>query len=192
MSDQRGVWLRAEKIRLDWSPLAYLQGRLQVDDLQVQTLEMQRLPQSSSKTPTPDPRIPHIDVDRVSLGLVKLGAELVGMPASLSAQGGVHLRSVRDMSIDAVARRIDGDGNYDLHLRFDPQRMDAALKLHEPANGPLENILAVPGLGPLDATLNLQGPRSAEQLDLSVQAGGLTGAGQGQLQFDRAVGGSGF
>jgi translocation and assembly module TamB len=181
--DQRGVWLRAEKIRLDWSPLSYLQGRLHVDDLHVETLEMQRLPQSSSPTPSPDPKIPQIDVDRVSISVVKLGAELAGMPATLAAQGGAHLRTVRDMSIDAVARRIDGDGNYDLHLRFDPQRMDAVLKLHEPANGPLENILAVPGLGALDATLNLQGPRSAEQLDLSLQAGGLTGRAKGSFNL---------
>jgi translocation and assembly module TamB len=68
-------------------------------------------------------------------------------------------------------------------LRFDPRRMDAALKLHEPANGPLENILAVPGLGALDATLTLQGPRLAEQLDLALQAGGLTGQAKGSFNL---------
>jgi translocation and assembly module TamB len=181
--DARGVWLSAEKIRLDWSPLAYLHGRLHVEDLQVATLEMQRLPQSSSQAPSPDPKIPHIDVDQVAIGVLKLGAELAGAPATLAAQGSVHLRTVRDMSIDAAARRIDSDGNYDLHLRFDPQRMDAKLKLHEPANGPLENILTVPGLGALDATLDLNGPRSAEQLQLSLQAGGLTGQAKGSFDL---------
>jgi translocation and assembly module TamB len=181
--DKRGVWLRAENIRLDWSPLAYLQGRLQVNDLQVAMLDMERLPESSSQTASADPKIPHIDVDQASISVLKLGAELAGTPATLAAHGSAHLRTVRDMSIDAAARRIDGDGSYDLHLRFDPRRMDAALNLHEPANGPLESILAVPGLGALDATLTLQGPRSAEQLDLALQAGGLTGQAKGSFNL---------
>ena len=61
--------------------------------------------------------------------------------------------------------------------------MDAALKLHEPANGPLENILSLPGLGALQATLNLAGPRAAEQLQLSLQAGALKGHAQGSLNL---------
>jgi translocation and assembly module TamB len=181
--DQRGVWLTAQNIRLDWSPTAYLHGSLHIIDLQVAKLDMQRLPQSSSQTPTRDPSIPHIDVDQASIKVLQLGAELAGAPATLTAQGGMHLRTVRDMSIEAAARRIDGDGNYDVQLRFDPQRMDAAVQLHEPANGPLENILAVPGLGALDATLSLNGLRSAEQLELSLQAGGLTGHARGSFNL---------
>ncbi len=103
---------------------------------------------------------------------------------SLAANGSAHLRSVRDMLFDASARRIDGDGQYELHLHFDAQRMDAALKLHEPANGPLENILSLPGLGALEATLNLGGLRAAEQLELSLQAGELKGHAQGSLNLN--------
>ena len=55
------------------------------------------------------------------------------------------------MLFDGSARRIDGDGEYELHLHFDEKRMDASLKLHEPAGGPLENILSLPGLGALQA-----------------------------------------
>jgi translocation and assembly module TamB len=182
--DERGVWLSAQHIRLDWSPLAYLHGALHIDDLQAASLTMDRLPQSSSTaTSSADPTIPHIDVERVVLTVVHLGAELAGAPASLAAQGSVHLRSVRDMSIEASAHRVDGDGNYEVHLRFDPRRMDAALKLHEPANGPLENILSVPGLGALDATLNLSGLRSAEQLDLVMRAGALSGKAKGSFNL---------
>jgi len=34
------------------------------------------------------------------------------------------MRSVKDMLIDATANRIDGDGIYELHLRFDMSRME--------------------------------------------------------------------
>jgi translocation and assembly module TamB len=185
LRDSAGVWLTARKIELDWTPWSYLEGRLQIDRLLVASIDMERLPQSSSTTTSQgEASIPRIDVAQATLSDVHLGAALAGAPASLAANGSAHLRSVRDMLFDASARRIDGDGQYELHLHFDAQRMDAALKLHEPANGPLENILSLPGLGALEATLNLAGARSAERLDLSLQAGELKGHAEGSLNLN--------
>ena len=185
LRDAAGVWLTAKKIELDWTPWSYLEGRLQIDRLQVASIDMERLPRSSSTTTSHgEASIPRIDVAQASLNLVHLGAQLAGTPATLAANGSAHLRSVSDMLFDASARRIDGDGQYELHLHFDAQRMDGALKLHEPANGPLENILSLPGLGALEATLNLAGLRSAERLDLSLQAGELKGHAEGSLNLD--------
>ena len=184
LSDAAGVWLTAEDIALDWSPLAYIEARLQIDSVHAARVDMQRLPQSASNTSSGDVSIPRIDVARLSIDRLQLEAELAGAPATLVAQGSAHLRSVRDMTIEATAHRIDGDGNYQLHLLFDRQHMDASLKLHEPASGPLENILSLPGLGALDATLNLSGARAAERLVLSIQAGGLQGHAQGSLNLN--------
>jgi translocation and assembly module TamB len=193
LTDAAGVWLTARKIELDWTPLAYLEGRLQIDRLHVASVDMERLPQASSTAPTGgEVSIPRIDVAQASLDLVFLGPQLAGTPTSLVARGSAHLRSVRDMLFDASARRMDGDGQYELHLHFDAQRMDAALKLHEPAGGPLENILSLPGLGALDATLNFSGPRSAEQLDLSLRAGELKGHAQGSLNVNELSADLGF
>jgi translocation and assembly module TamB len=184
LSDDRGVWLTAERVNLKWSPLALLARRLQIDELHAAGVDMERIPESSSKTPSKDTvSIPHIDVADMAVDLLRLGPQLAGMPASLVLRGSAHLRSVQDMVIDATARRIDGDGNYVLHLRFDPKRMDAELNLHEPAGGPLENILQLPGLGALAATVNLNGPLSAERLELSVDAGAFRGRAQGSLNL---------
>ncbi|HEY0799203.1 MAG TPA: hypothetical protein VGD54_00055, partial [Steroidobacteraceae bacterium] len=151
--------------------------------MQVASVDMERLPQSSSASSGGEPTIPRIDVARAAIDLVQLGPELAGAPVSLAAGGSAHLRSVRDMLFDASARRIGGDGEYELHLHFDDKRMDAALKLHEPAGGPLENILSLPGLGALQATLNLNGQRSAEQLEILLQAGELKGHAQGSFNL---------
>jgi translocation and assembly module TamB len=183
LRDSRGVWLTAEKIVLDWLPLAYAERRLQIDYLHVAKVDMERLPQSSADTGGPPPSIPRIDVSRVSIAVVQLGAELAGSPATLTASGSAHLRSVDDMLFEVIARRIDGDGQYEMHLHFDRERMDAALTLHEPASGPLENILNLPGLGALQASLNLSGPRAAEQLQISLQAGSLHGHVEGSLNL---------
>jgi translocation and assembly module TamB len=184
LSDYRGVWLTAERVSVNWSPLALLERRFQIDTLHAAGVDMERLPESPPNAPSSGPvSIPRIDVGALSVDTVKLGAQLAGMPATVTLRGSAHLRSVQNMVIDAAAHRIDGDGDYDLQLRFDSKRMDAALNLHEPAGGPLENILQLPGLGALAATVNLSGPRAAERLELSVAAGGLRGHVEGNLNF---------
>src|SRR5712664_154200 len=173
--------LRAERVTLDWSPLALLARRVQVDTLHAAEVDMERLPESSPNARGGAVSIPRIDVASLSVDLLKMGAELAGAPASLVVHGNAHLRSVRDMVISAAAHRIDGDGDYELQLRFDPKRMDAALTLHEPAGGPLENLLQLPGLGALAASVNLTGPREAERVELSIDAGAFRGRAQGSF-----------
>jgi translocation and assembly module TamB len=182
LSDDRGVWLSADRIVLDWSPAALLERLVSVQNLQAAQVSMQRLPHSSS-TSGGEPSIPRIDIAQADIQRVDLGADLAGAPASLALNGSAHLRSVREMQFDAAARRIAGDGTYDLHLAFDAKRMHAALQVHEPANGPLQNMLSLPGLGALGVQLDFDGPRGAEKLELSVQAAGLTGHAQGTLNL---------
>jgi translocation and assembly module TamB len=184
LRDGAGVWLTAKRIELDWTPLAYLEDRLlQINRLHVASVEMERLPQSSPNQGSGEASIPRIDVAEASFGVLHLGSQLAGTPASLVAGGSAHLRSLHDMLFDASAQRIDGDGDYELHLHFDEKRMDASLKLHEPASGPLENILSLPGLGALQAEVKLNGARSAEQLEVSLQAGELKGHAEGSVDL---------
>jgi len=184
LSDEHGIWLTALHGTLNWSPFALFERRIQIDQLHVENIDMQRLPVSSSKNPSRGPpSIPRIDVTEASIDALELGPELAGAPASLELHGSAHLRSVEEMSFDAAAHRIKGVGDYELKLRFDAKRMDAVLKLNEPASGPLENLLALPGLGPLAATLNLSGERSAERLDLSIDAGELRGRARGTFNL---------
>ena len=184
LSDERGVWLTADGITVSWSPLALLAGRVQVEKLHAAGVDMQRLPESSTQPRSSGPpSIPRIDVADLKVDLVKLGPALAGTTASLVLAGNAHLRSLEDMVLGATAHRIDGDGDYELHLRFDPKRMDLALQLHEPAGGPLENLLRLPGLGALAATVNLSGLRAAERLELSVDAGAVRGRAQGSANI---------
>jgi translocation and assembly module TamB len=183
LSDYRGVWLSADKVSVDWSPLAMLVRRIQIDALHALRADMERLPESAPNAPSNPVSIPRIDASAVSIDVARLGAELAGRPASLVLRGNAHLRSVTDMFIDASAHRTDDDGDYVLKLRFDSMRMDAALTLHEPAGGPLENILQLPGLGALAVTATLNGPRAAERLEVSVDAGPFRGRVQGRLDL---------
>jgi translocation and assembly module TamB len=181
LSDDRGVWLRAERVSLDWSLPALLARRVQIDTLHAAQVDVERLPESSPKAHGGAVSIPRIDVASMAVDLLKIGPQLAGAPASLVLHANAHLRSVRDMVIGATAHRIDGDGDYELQLRFDPNRMDAAMALHEPAGGPLENLLQLPGLGALAASANLSGPREAERVELAIDAGAFRGRAQGSF-----------
>lgn len=55
IADEQGIWLTLENAELDWSRLALLRGRLQVDELSAERLELSRLPASGSSAPPPRP-----------------------------------------------------------------------------------------------------------------------------------------
>jgi translocation and assembly module TamB len=183
--DRSGVWLSADHISLRWSPLALLERRIAVDNLRVARLDMERVPRSDPSTGGPV-SVPHIDIAQFSIDVLQLGAQLAGSPATLSARGGGHMRSLEDASAEVVAHRIDSDGEYTLHFRFDRARMDGTLAVHEPASGPLENILHLPGLGALSANLSVSGARRAEQIELKLSAGELSATLAGSMDFTDA------
>lgn len=184
LSDERGVWLTADRVSLRWSPLALLRRHLKVESLRVVRLDIERRPVSQPSR-SASPSLPRIDVQQLSIGTLALGPQLAGARALLSVQGSVHLISLEDAAAAIVARRSDGNGAYELTLRFDPSRMDASLKLEEPASGPLENLLQYPGLGALSVTASLNGPRGAERLQLTARAGELRAQAQGSINLTR-------
>src|ERR1700722_5596423 len=184
LSDARGTWLTAQRVALHWSPLALLARHVTVESLIVGRLVIERAPVSEpSKSST---HLPQIDVGRLSIGALELGPQLTGLRATLAVQGSAHLISLENATARITARRTDGQGgDYALTLRFDPARMDARVKLDEPAGGALANLLHYPDLGALTLLAKLSGERSAEHIEVSAQAGQLQAHAMGSLDLDR-------
>ena len=184
LSDDRGVWLNAEHISLRWSPLSLLARHILVDSLHVGLLDIERAPVTKpDDKPSSEFTFPHSDINQLAVDTLQLGPDLAGTATSLVVKGSAHWRSLRDAMTSLIAQRAGGVGNYDLQLRFNADRMDATLKLQEPANGPLENLLQVPGLGDLSVFAQLTGPRTAEHIQLTLDAGALRGRVQGTLNL---------
>lgn len=184
LSDAQGVWLFAEHISLRWSPLDLLGRHVQVDALHVGLLHIERAPISKPDNEPSKPfSFPHSDLTQLSVDTLELGPSLAGTPASLVVKGSAHWRSMQDAMASILAQRTGGSGNYDVQLRFDADRMDATVKLQEPANGPLENLLQIPGLGDLSVFAQLSGPRTAEHINLTLDAGVLHGRTQGTVSL---------
>lgn len=188
LSDDQGVWLTAEHISLRWTPRALLGRHVQIDSLHVGLLDIERAPVSKpDNTPSSEFQFPHSDLAQLSIDTLKLGPSLAGEATSLVVKGSAHWRSLRDAMAGIVAQRTGGIGNYDVQVRFNADRMDATLKLQEPANGPLENLLQVPGLGDLKVFAQLSGPRTAEHIQLTLDAGALRGRAQGTINLSNAA-----
>jgi translocation and assembly module TamB len=180
--DHQGVWLTAAALSIEWSPLQLLHGRVQVETLHVERVHMERAPVSDSPG---GGRIsmPYIEVDRFAADAVELGAPLVGTPATVSLRGVLRLASLAAAEGDVTARRLDGAGDYAAHLTLDPRRLDASLMVHEPAGGPLAQLLSLPGLGALSATASVHGPRTSEQVEVMLAAGDLHAAVHGSIDL---------
>jgi len=182
LRDAEGTWLTAEDISLRWSPLELLTRHLEVDDLRVVRLAMERRPIPSSPSSNAF-TLRHSDLEQVTVGTLELGAPLTGVRAELSAAGQVHLRSLNAARIDVSGRRLDGEGSYQLTVALTPARIDARVMLKEPAGGPLQNLIGLPMLGALSLDATAQGPRNAERLGLSLSAGALRGEVSGMLDL---------
>ena len=193
LTDRRGVWLTAYGMSARWQPAGLLTNQVLVQEIAAARIVIARAPAGGDGGGGGGlPSIPHIKVDALSVGSLELGAALAGAPATLGVRGNVDLRSLANASGDLEARRIDGDGTYELHLRFDPRRVDGTLSVREPANGPLENLVSLPGLGSLSVQASLHGPVSATRLDLTLDAGALHGRAAGGIDLERRSAELGF
>jgi translocation and assembly module TamB len=184
LGDARGVWLSAEDLSLRWSPLALLRGDLHVEALNAARVEVLRRPVSSGASGSVV-HLPNIDVERVAIGTLVLEPAAAGRRARLTVRGSIHYRSLQDAQVSLHLRRTNGQGLYGLTWRATPAAVTAALTLQEPAGGPLEHWLKVPGLGALQVSAHLQGPRQAETLAFTAQAGPLNAKVRGTIDLER-------
>ena len=188
LSDPKGVWMTANGISLHWSPLALLAWDMHVESLDIRSADLVRRPVSSA-APNPESSssssTPGIDVDRMQVGTLVLEPAAAGMAARLNVQGNLHYRSMTDAQGSLVARRTNGDGDYEVTLGLVRSAMNVSLKLEEPAGGPLEHLLNVPGLGALSVLASIHGPKNAEQLTLDAHAGQLSANATGTVDLVR-------
>jgi translocation and assembly module TamB len=184
LRDSQGLWLWADHISLRWSPGALLARHVNVDSLHAALLHVERAPvPDKEEKPSSSSSIPETDLKDLAIGALELGKALAGAPTSLTVKGNAHLRSLQDVDTHIIAQRTGGDGNYEVTAHFDPQSMNATVKLQEPGNGPLENLVEVPGLGALNVLVELHGPRNAEDLRMSVDAGPLQARANGRIDL---------
>jgi translocation and assembly module TamB len=185
IADRDGVWLSLDRANLVWSRTALLRGRLQVDELTVGRLQIQRrpLPAEEDAPVSDEPILPELPVrvivDRFALQELLLGEPVLGTQARLSAAGSAQIGNPSEgLDLTFAAQRLDAPGQLSIDLNYVPQtnRLSLDLTHQEPAGGIAARLLELPGLPPVDLKLAGQGPLSDFGARLDFAAGPTIGA----------------
>ena len=157
LSDAKGAWLEADYLHLAWSPGDLLSHRVRIDDLSAGVLTLNRLPDlpPSPEQPKADkgPLLPSLPVDidlrRLNIDRIDLGAPILGETASFTASANATLgRPIDGLQADLALQRIDRDNDrVKAHLAYRPADdvLDLQLQAHEPEGGLITQLIGLTG-----------------------------------------------
>jgi len=175
VADREGVWMRIVNARIDWNRSALLLGRLQIETLGADLIEVTRRPVPEEGLPSPEarpftlPELPlAIILENLAIARISFGPTVFGLQSELSAAGRLRLQGG---SLDTALnlQRLDGPGGVlDLTAAFanETRVLDVSLTLSEPENGVVANLLSIEGRPPIELSLAGTGP--TDDLDLSL------------------------
>lgn len=143
LSDPQGLFLEIPAATVDWRPTAWIDNKLQINQLSARQANLHRLPKlrpAKRKRPI----LPSYDIYVGNLRVERLwlGPHLVGKPRTASLAAQADIRSGRAL-VRLGARLLDGRDQLSLALDAEPDRdrfdLDAALVA--PAKGALGRIV---------------------------------------------------
>ena len=168
VADEDGVWLRLEGASLVWSRAALLAGRLEVDELVVDRVDLIRLPETGAPVSPEDsqatdfslPELPvSINVQKVQATQVILGEAVIGEAARLSLDGRFRLAGGAAQAKLDIRRTDRADA-----LRFaggfsnETRVLALDLDFSEEAGGLVSELLGVPDAPALRLTVQGEAP----------------------------------
>jgi translocation and assembly module TamB len=160
IADTRGVWLEARGIKVHWSPLQLIKGRMSFKTLMATSLNFDRLPISEGETGASLPSwILAFRLDRFTIDRLTLGKELVGEAAILRLDARIP-SAPQNQNLEASVKieRTDRVGSLfeaSVTIQGETQFMRAEISLHEDRDGLLGKALGVEG--PLSLSLSGEG-----------------------------------
>lgn len=197
IADRQGIWLRIVNARIEWTRSALLLGRLDIQTLGAERIEISRRPLPDESLPSPEaqpfrlPELPlSIDLRNLDIDRIVFGEPVFGLASELSASGRLSLAGGA-LDTELNLERLDGPGG---SLRLAAayanatENLDLDLSLTEPENGVVANVLNIEGKPPVSLALTGSGPLGDLGITLALDADGervLTGA----ARLDRGEGG---
>ncbi len=169
IADSKGVWITLKGVTLDWSRLALLQGKVEINQLTADEIDMPRPAITvPSKTAPPAaapgftlPKLPvSVSIGKIEAKKVVLGAPVLGQAAVVKIEGSAQLAGGSGKTkIDL--QRIDGtQGQILLDASYSASSTDLAvtLKVKEAVGGILTTALGLPNAPALALSVDGKGP----------------------------------
>lgn len=174
IADEEGVWLRILKPHLIWTRTALLRGRLQVNSLTADKVEVLRKPKEDT-TVSPEASsfaIPELPVavllEKLEIKRVEFGEDVFDLASAASVEGSINLDTGR-LEVGLDVNRLDGPaGSLKADIDYDQpsERIALDIKLIEPQNGIAASVLGLEGKPPV--SLTLVGDAPIDELDLTM------------------------
>ena len=191
IADDQGIWLTAEGLVLDWDRSALLTGRIEIADLTADAITVDRAPKAeteqadvsatASDTPFALPDLPvSVNVDRLLIDTLNLGAPILGEAISLNVEGNAALAD-GEGSAALTASRVDGavgvmifEGGFSNETR----NLALNLTLSEGEAGIAARLLDLPDLPSVDLSITGDAPITDFAANIALDTNGerrLTG-----------------
>ncbi|TMM55566.1 translocation/assembly module TamB [Sulfitobacter sabulilitoris] len=192
IADADGIWLTLTGARLVWNRSALLRGRLEVERLSAEALELPRLPKPIEEEDLPPaeatgfalPTLPDlpvsVNVQAFEVARIALGAPILGEETVLTLSANARLDDV-GANVDLRATRTDAkQGQFAItaNLDRDTRVLDLLLNLTEEDDGIAARLLDLPDRPSVDLTVEGQGPLTDFASDVVLSTAGqerLTG-----------------
>jgi translocation and assembly module TamB len=178
IADAEGVWLRINNVHLVWNRSALLRGKLDIELLEADSIVVERPPLPAQGATDTDFQIPELpvalEIDRLVVPRVELGAPVLGKPAVLAVEGSAELE---DGALDAnleVERLGPEGGSLVVQANYsnETERLELGLRLSEPENGVVANLLNLRDRPAITFTIDGSGPLSDFEAEIALVAGG--------------------
>ncbi len=184
--DARGAWLVLEEVTAQWSSLALLRGRAQVQSLTAARAVVHRQPAGAGGGGGGGLPMP-VAVDALRIGRLEVMPAASGLAEAVvvSVSGAMDLAALDQGTLRLLVEGVDRPGRLSVEGRLAPDSLALAVAVEEPADGLVAGIARLPDLGALKVTARLDGPRTAPALRLDATAGALTLTASGLLAPDR-------
>ncbi len=195
--DRDGPWLKIDRISAQWSRLALLGLKLDVDRIDVGEVDVLRRPAPAPEKPKPaaqsggafPARLPiGVRLGEFALGKLVLAEPVVGAPATLSLTAGGELTGAR-ASVKALAQRLDAPGSIGADAAYskDDGRLRLAFKASEPGDGLIARLAKIPGLPPVEAAIDGDGALDAFNATIVAKAGEAAVHGDAKIAREGAA-----
>ena len=178
LSDRNGAWLEIRGIAFSWRPLALLSGRLHIESLTADAVDVARTPEpAEKKADSGSTSIPPIRLvlARFEIGEINIAEAVTGEPLRLHAKADAHLVDpAQGLGAHLAIHRLDGPGGTaTVHLSYRPETQDLELAVaaSEPGDGIVARLLDLDG-ATLDLAFDGSGPLDTWRAKWSLAASG--------------------
>ncbi len=181
ISDDDGIWITIENGAMHWSRAALLTGHVSIKELSADRIILPRLPGGGDSAPQAEakefglPQLPvSVNIDKIAVGRVELGKDIIGQEAVLAINGSMKLEDGAGETLLTIDR-VDGPrGQFALDASFSNETrvLDLDFKLDEDRNGLFTNIVGLYGRPAVSAGIKGQGPLSDYTAQITLATDG--------------------